>query len=133
METKLLSERDEYLIRLRPTIETAKEGENEIEAFQNITLRPVLKFQNGIIMAQFSKYIKKFKPTFNAYNRNAQIGFLEDALKKDPRIRNSMIASVVSMMTLIEYEYYCDNKNEVNKRIISLIIKRIQDQIEMIY
>ncbi len=133
METKLLSERDDQLLRLRPIIETEMLGESDIESFQSRTLRPILKFQNGIVLAQFSKYIKKFKPVFNAYARTAQLGFVDEAMKKDPRLKNSMIATVVGLMTLPEYEFYCINKNEINKRITNLIIKRIQTQVEMLY
>ncbi len=129
----MLGERDDQLMRIRPMVLSETAGESEMEAFQNRTLRPILKFQNGIILAQFSKYVIKFKPVFKAYVRSAQVSFIDDCMKKDPRLKNSMIASAVGLMTLSEYEFYCVNKNEVNKRIVALIIKRIQDQMEMLY
>ena len=77
--------------------------------------------------------MQKFKPAFNAYNQSAQKNYIEDVLKQDPRIKNSLIATVVSVMTLNEYEFYCENKVEINKRIIMLLTKRLQSHLVMLY
>ncbi|MFN2423076.1 MAG: glyoxalase [Cryomorphaceae bacterium] len=129
----MTSERDMQLRAIRPGLELQTEKSCETEKFQSETLRPILKFQNGIILAQFKKYIEKFKPQFNAYNQSAQKNYIEDAMKKDVRIKNSLIACTVSMMTLEEYEFYCANKNELNKRIVAMVIERIKDQVVMLY
>lgn len=118
---------------IRPSLNVQIHESGELEAFQNSTVRPILKFQNSIILAQFHKYIEKFKPQFNAYNQSAQKNYIEDVMKKDPKIKHSLIACTVSMMTLSEYEFYCSKKNEVNKRIVAMIIKRLQDQLVMLY
>jgi hypothetical protein len=132
----MTSERDDRLIQLRPEIslENKKtESDESVGNFQNAILRPILKFQNSIILAQFKQYLIKFKPAFNAYNSQVQKNYIQDVLKSDSRIKNSLIASVVSVMTLEEYSYYCENKNEINKRIVVLLTKRIQDQLEMLF
>jgi hypothetical protein len=133
METKYISERDSRLMSLRPEVETAADAEKDTERFQNGTIRPILKFQNSILLAQFRRYLLKFKPTFNAYNKSAQIKYIGEVLQQDPRIKNSLIASVVSMMTLQEYEFYCDHKNECNKRIVAMLVQRLQSQLELLY
>ncbi len=133
METSMKSERDERLKSIRPSLNVDSPAMGDTEFFQTETLRPILKFQNSIVLAQFRKYIQKFKPAFNAYNQSAQKNYIEDVLKRDPRIKNSLIASVVSVMTLREYEFYCENKVEINKRIVSLLIKRLQDNLQMLY
>lgn len=127
------SERDDRLMEIRPELNLEESALNDAGKFQAEVLRPILKFQNGIIVAQFKEYIKKFKPAFNAYNLKVQQNYVSDVMKSDPRIRNSLIASVVSVMTLEEYNFYVENKNECNKRIITLLIKRIQDHLEMLY
>ena len=132
----MTSERDDRLIQLRPEISLANANSNTdktVGAFQNDILRPILKFQNSIILAQFKQYLLKFKPAFNAYNSQVQKNYIQDVLKSDSRIKNSLIASVISVMTLDEYFYYCENKNEINKRIVVLLTKRIQDQLEMLF
>jgi hypothetical protein len=133
MERMMISERDERLKRIRPEIETCEDKEGFMENFQNQVLRPVCKFQNSILIAQFKSYVRKFKPAFNAYNQSAQRNFIEDSLRRDPRIKNSLIASIVSVLTLEEYNLYCENKREVNKRIISLVSDRLKSHLEMIY
>jgi hypothetical protein len=37
------------------------------------------------------------------------------------------------MMTLEEYEQYCNDKNEINKRIVAMLIERLKDQLVMLY
>lgn len=130
------SERDDRLVKLRPSLQLRASQDGSIENmgdFQTSVLRPIMKFQNSIILAQFKQYLIKFKPAFNAYNGQVQKNYIEDVLKKDSRIRNSLIATVVSVMTIEEYKVYCDNKNECNKRIIMLMTKRLQDQLEMLF
>jgi NAD-specific glutamate dehydrogenase len=120
-------------MQLRPTLNIPSEGTLEIEAFQNDALRPILKFQNAIILAQFKKYLAKFKTAFNAYNQSAQRNYIEDVLKTDPKIKNSLIASVVSLMTLDEYEFYCAHKVDANKRIVQMLTQRLKDHLEYLY
>ncbi len=129
----MMSERDMRLIEIRPELEISDPGTLDSERFQNNTLRPILKFQNAIILAQFKKYLSKFKTAFNAYNQNAQRSYIEDVLKTDPKIKNSLIASVVSLMTLEEYEYYCANKIDANKRIVQMLTGRLKDHLEYLY
>lgn len=129
----ITTDRDEGLQSIRPKLEIPFTEAGEVEHFQNVTLRPILKFQNGIILAQFKKYLLKFKPTFNAYNQHVQRNFIEEVLKNDPRIKNSLIASVVSVMTIREYDTYCNHKLDTNKRIVGLLIKRLQDQLDLLY
>lgn len=127
------SDRDDRLIEIRPELNLENSALNDSGKFQAEVIRPILKFQNGIIVAQFKEYVKKFKPSFNAYNLKVQQNYVSDVMKSDPRIRNSLIASVVSVMTLEEYNFYVKNKNECNKRIVTLLIRRIQDHLEMLY
>lgn len=125
--------RDDAVKNIRPLLSIDSSQNSSIEKFQNDTLRPILKFQNSILLAQFNKYVHKFKPTFNAYNQNTQRNYIDDVLKRDPRIKNSLIASIVSIMTLEEYEFYCTNKGDVNKRIVSMLVSRLQTHLEMLY
>jgi hypothetical protein len=129
----MTSERDTQLRAIRPDLNLHSAQSGDVEKFQTDTVRPILKFQNSIILAQFKKYLEKFKPQFNAYNQSAQKNYIEDVMKKDVRIKNSLIACTVSMMTLEEYEQYCNDKNEINKRIVAMLIERLKDQLVMLY
>lgn len=133
MESSIISERDAAIRMVRPSLEVDVQEAGAMERFQSLTLRPIIKFQNGILVAQFRHYLKMFKPQFNVYNQKVQRSFIHDVLKSDPRIKNSLIASVVSLFTLEEYEFYCEQKSQVNKRIISMLITRFQDELELLY
>ena len=126
-------ERDIVMKGIRPVLPINTAESSVVEQFQTETLRPILKLQNSILLAQFSKYLQKFKPAFNAYNQNTQRNYIEEVLKRDPRIKNSLIASIVSMMTLEEYDFYCENKIETNKRIVSMLVERLKSNLEMLY
>lgn len=126
-------ERDRIIQAIRPVLSINTANSSHIEQFQSDTLRPILKFQNNILFAQFSKYLQKFKPAFNAYNQSTQRNYIEDVIQRDPRIKNSLIASIVSMMTLEEYDFYCENKIEINKRIVSMLVGSLQSHLEMLY
>lgn len=126
-------ERDRAIQGIRPVLSVNNADSSSAELFQTETLRPILKLQNSILLAQFTKYLQKFKPTFNAYNQSTQRNYIEEVIKRDPRIKNSLIASIVSMMTLEEYDFYCANKIEANKRIVSMLVGRLQSHLEMLY
>lgn len=129
----ILDKRDQAVKSIRPELPTNAGGGNLLNKFQNDTLHPILRFQDSIVFAQFKKYIQKFKSAFNAYNQRAQRNYIQDVLINDPRIRNSLIATIVSMMTLEEYNFYCENKIKVNDQIISLVIERLQAHVELLY
>ena len=39
------------------------------EAFQNITLRPILKMQHDLLIARFESYLNKNKVDFSGYDK----------------------------------------------------------------
>ncbi len=133
MNETLASERDEWLKRIGSRKVAFSNHAEEPHDFHNNTLMPILRFQTGIIIAQFRKYIKKFKPAFNAYNQNTQKNFISDVLGSDRRIKNSLIASFVSMMTIDEYEYYCQHKTNSNNEIVKLLTSTLHDHLHMLY
>ena len=129
----ILDKRDHAVKSIRPELPANADSHTSIEQFQNDTLHPIIRFQDSFVFAQFQKYVRKFKPTFNAYNQRAQRNYIREVLTSDPRIRNSLIATIVSMMTLEEYNFYCDNKLKVNSQIISLLIERLHAHLELLY
>lgn len=132
MEGAIMSQRDEWLKSICPRKKQQNNSSNQLDDFHSFTLIPILGFQNGIILAQFKKYLRKFKPAFNAYNQNTQKNYITDVMQNDPRIKNSLIASLVSMMTLEEYEFYCENKRAVNPMIVKLVIACLHEHLEVL-
>ncbi len=128
--------RDEWLLRMRRDGKNQTAGRVPIsnsEQFEEFTIRPIVNVQIMMVLAQFRHFIKKFKPVFNAYKRKVQTDYVEEVLDHDTRIRNSMIASVVGMMTLEEYEVYASMKDEANRRIIKVLGEKVSERVEELY
>ena len=129
----ILDKRDLAVKSIRPELPANADNCTSIEQFQNDTLHPIIRFQDSFVFAQFQKYVRKFKPAFNAYNQRAQRNYIQEVLISDPRIRNSLIATIVSMMTLEEYNFYCEHKVAVNIQIINILTDRLQEHLELLY
>lgn len=133
MELTRTGDRDEWLKSICPRIASKADAKDSLMRFEEHTLIPILGFQSQIIFAQFKGYVRKFKPAFNAYNQNIQKNYISDVMDSDPRIKNSLIATMVSLMTLDEYEFYCNNKRSINKSIISLLTDSLQNHLAQLY
>ena len=61
-----MSSRDTYLKSLRPDIltKTIKTEMSTEEYFQNTVLRPIIKFQNDLLIAVFLQFCTKYKNVF---------------------------------------------------------------------
>ena len=122
--------REENLFKIRPKVETEINYKiSSSEAFQNDTIRPILKFQNDIIVYLFknSKAITKIN-----FDRKDAIGkktIVTDLLKSDQKLKGQIEASVFSLMTVPELDYYFENRSEIKRRINTMVIERLIDNL----
>ncbi|WP_405396868.1 glyoxalase [Maribacter sp. Asnod2-G09] len=125
-------DRTQKLQSIRPTITSAKIMPNmsEDERFQNETLRPILKLQNDLLLASFQNYINKMKNTFYELKLEKRIDYITKAIQKDIKYRNSLKGMIIGQFTIEEYEIYIQNSSALNKRMMNMVVKRIQDQIQ---
>ena len=125
-------DRTQKLKSIRPTITSAKIMPNmsEDERFQNETLRPILKLQNDLLLASFQNYIIKMKNTFYELKLEKRIDYITKAIQKDIKYRNSLKGMIIGQFTIEEYEIYIQNSSALNKRMMNMVVKRIQDQIQ---
>jgi len=121
-------ERDTQLIGLRPSIVAEQGIQTAVEQFQNETLRPILKFQDTLLLAVFRRYCQKQKVTFRNLSEPEQLTFIENSLKKDNQIRRYCQGIVVAFFTEAEYARYIEEEEAINKRIITLLIERLASQ-----
>lgn len=133
MADVITSDRDSLLLKLRPEIKANTETFSELEAFQNKSIRPIIKFQSDFLLAHVKQYIKKNNPKFNLLNFEAQKQYLAQILKSDIRLKNELIAFVVGLFTQHEQVYYYENQSEINKRITQIIYSRCVDLIEELF
>lgn len=133
MTDVLTSDRDALLLKLRPEIKANTETFSELEAFQNKSIRPIIKFQSDFLLAHVKQYIKKNNPKFNLLNFDAQKQYLAQILKSDIRLKNELMAFVVGLFTKQEQTFYYENQTEINKRITQIIYSRCVDLIEELF
>ena len=113
----------------RPHI-TIKECKNtsDEEQFQNQVLRPILKFQNELLIKLFLSNCKTYKINFTEYNSEEKYEYIDNIFKKDFKIRASFIGTVIALLTLEEFEKYSVNQQLYNKRIIQMLTERLKNQ-----
>ena len=122
------------LIELRPIIASAKILPNmsSEEYFQNKTLRPIIKLQNDLLIEVFKNYIKKNKNRFYETGVEKRLLYIENAIQKDIIFRNSLTGIILGHFTIDEYTDYIQNSSALNKRMMKLVIRRIQDQVQLL-
>ena len=60
-----------------------------------------------------------------------RLSFVENAIQKDIKFRNSLKGMVIGQYTLEEYELYIANSSALNKRMMNMVIERLKDQIQL--
>jgi hypothetical protein len=126
-----MSTRSEKLLQQRPDIPTSKINDQmgSEEYFQNAVLRPILKLQNDLFISVFKNYIKKHKNVFYELSIEKKQRYIEHAIQKDIKFRNSLKGMIIGMFTVEEYETYKLNSSALNKRMMNLLIVRLKDQL----
>ncbi len=101
------------------------------ERFQNVTLRPILKLQNPLLVVVFQNYIEKRKGIFYDLSIQKKLIYIENAIIKDQKFRSSIKGMVLGQFTLSEYTEYANNSSALNKRMMQMVVKRIKDQVQL--
>lgn len=119
--------RTELLLSLRSEIPLdAARSSLEIEQFQNTCLRPILKFQNDALLLFFKLHLS---PTGLPLLKKELEDFIKLRLQKDAILRNTMIGMVLALMSVEELSFYMSHKNELSKRIITMLVQRLTGQL----
>ncbi|WP_299116927.1 glyoxalase [uncultured Winogradskyella sp.] len=125
--------RSKHLLDIRPLIPSAKvyDSMSNDEAFQNKTLRPIIKMQNDLFVAVFKNYISKRKNVFYDLTLPKQLAYIENAIHKDMKFRNSLKGMVIGQFTVEEYELYILNSSALNKRMMNIVKERLLSSIQL--
>ncbi|MCA9485117.1 MAG: hypothetical protein KC553_15405 [Nitrospina sp.] len=128
-----MNSRTNDLLDIRPEIPSATVTiqTSADERFQNITLRPVIKLQNDLFIEVFKNYIRKHKNAFYELSVEKKILFIENAIQKDIKFRNSLKGMVIGQFTIEEYDIYIQNSSALNKRMMNLVIDRLKEQVQL--
>lgn len=127
-----MNQRSADLLSFRPEIPNAKitPDMSEDEQFQNGTLRPIIKFQNPLLIEAFKNYIIKHKNSFCELNIEKRMDYIENAIQKDIKFRNSLKGMVIGQFTIEEYTTYIQNSSALNKRMMNMVVERLKDQVQ---
>lgn len=126
--------RDNNLLELRPEIPSALINSmmTSDEAFQNATLRPVIKLQNDLLLEVFKNYVQKHKNVFHDLPVDKRLDYIENAIHKDMKFRNSLKGIVIGQFTIDEYLLYIKNSSSLNKRMMNLVKERIKSNVQLL-
>lgn len=124
--------KDEAILEIRgESIGIIYDTSSSEEKFQNQTLRPILKFQNDLLIEVFRNYASKQKGVFFTLNPDEKMAYIENAIQRDIKFRNSLKGMVIGIFTITEYKEYIQNSSNINKRMMNLLIERIKSQIQL--
>jgi hypothetical protein len=123
------------LLECRPQISSALffDSMSDDERFQNATLRPVIKLQTNLFIEVFKNYVAKHKNVFLDLSIEKQIDYIENAIHKDMKFRNSLKGMVIGQFTVEEYQIYITNSSALNKRMMNLVKEKIISNIQVFH
>ena len=119
-------------MRLDVISNTIKSEMSAEEHFQNSVLRPIIKFQNDLLIAAFLNFSNKYKNVFFDLSAEKKITYIENAIAKDSNFRNSLKDMIVGLFTVEEYNQYISNASALNKRMTGIIKERLISHIQLL-
>jgi hypothetical protein len=102
------------------------------EAFQNRTLRPILKMQNDLLIQVFINYAVKQKNVFFSLTPEKKMMYIENVIQRDIKFRNSLKGMIIGLFTLEEYAEYIRISSSLNKRMMNMLVERLKSQLQVI-
>ncbi|MBJ6368686.1 glyoxalase [Snuella sedimenti] len=119
---------------IRPEVPeaTINDSMSSDERFQNQVLRPVIKLQNDLLIEVFKNYANKHKSVFYGLKLDKRIDYIENAIQRDMKFRNSLKGIVIGQFTVEEYLIYIQNSSALNKRMMQLVKERLINNIQLL-
>jgi len=126
-----MDNRTSDLLKIRLGVKTTTLNNNMSagERFQNASLRPAIQFQKELLIEAFKNYAKKHKNVFYSLSTDKKLHYIENAIQRDIKFRNSLKGMIIGVFSLEEYQQYIQNSSTLNKRMMSLVIERLKDNI----
>ena len=119
--------RDEQLLTaLRPDLQLPVEKALPEEAFQNQTLRPILKMQHSLLAQLFQHYIHKRKDSYFSLTKKGKLDWIEHSIRTDLRFKSLLVGAVVGHFTTAELEFFHSNESGCIRRLTDLLVQRLQ-------
>lgn len=125
-----INSRDHHLKNIRPEVSSAQifEATSSIEAFQNGVLRPILKFQNNLLVQLFLSGIHLKNQTSEVVSLEEKQKLITNQFKTNTTLKQLLLGCVIGLLSVEEFEFYKTNSSSLNKRIFSMLKDRLIDQ-----
>ena len=129
-----MNSRDPQILEMRPKFPAARisSGMSSDELFQNKTLRPIIEFQRDLFVLAFRNYIEKHKNIYYSFSLEKRMDYINNALQKDIKFRNSLKGMVIGHFTIDEYSLYIENSSSLNKRMMNLVRESLLENIQLL-
>jgi hypothetical protein len=129
-----MSSRESSLKSLRPDVltKTIKSEMSSEEYFQNTVLRPIIKFQNDLLIAVFLQFCRKYKNVFFDLSTEKKILYIESAITKDSKLRTSFRDMIIGLFSVEEYSEYLVNASALNKRMTGIVKERLISHVQLL-
>ena len=119
------------LLALRPDLNLDTAQSTPAEAFQNNTLRPLLKMQHDVLLHIFRHYTRKRKNVFLQLAPKARLEYIAHSVRHDAALRHLLAGAVVGHFTAAELAFFLENEADTMKRLADLTIQRLQSNYEV--
>jgi len=114
-------------LALRPAIPAATNADTGAEeAFQTLTLRPLLKFQHALLCRCCAGHLAETKQSPTGKTPDQRTASITQCLT-NKALHSTLLGMITGFFTDEEYSYYSLNRKAVNKRITSMLVARLVD------
>jgi hypothetical protein len=126
-----MNDRPNDIIKIRPVLNLKKSSQiTDEESFQNYTLRPIIKLQSPVLIETYRNYIIKHKNVFYELSNEKKLDYIENSINKNQKFRNLLKGMIIGLFTIEEYHIYKKNSSSLNKRMMNIVLKRLQDNFQ---
>jgi len=113
---------------LRPRLQLPAVAQgNAIEGFQNQVLRPVIKLQHELIIAQLESEQGLLAAVTGTQTHEEHLRATLLWLQRNVPARHAVIGMVVGMLTTDEHTFYLAHSSELSRRIVTMVCQRYAD------
>ena len=123
--------RDTQLKKLRPNIPAISEKDlkSDIEKFHHQILRPILKFQNEMILDSFLAEMRRFKIDFEKLSKNEKQNKIQSTLQSNQKFQMFLLGQITGLFAKEEFRFFLENRAPIKKRILEMTAERIRSQL----
>jgi len=123
----------EHTVHNRPHIASASvsEASSDAEAFQNKTLRPIIKMLHNLLLLHFSNLLASKRNLYFKLSVKDKSDYIAKIFETDTAYKRELRGIVLGHFTLSELNSYSAVKVEADRRINKIVLERLlssQDQ-----